>query len=142
MKRACPIVYRESAMGLEILAFSQPTAGKQLVTGLIGAKETLAASCVRSLRQASGLKGKAKRYIGKELMADVEATYGFYLMETDPILVEHWQVAVVSDEHEPNEFFWHRLDQPLGEDWQPIYHELVSYIHRHFASITDQSRHP
>jgi hypothetical protein len=91
-------------MGLEILVFTQATAGKQLVTGLIGAKETLAASCVRSLRQASGLKGKAKRYIGKELMAAVDATYGFYLMETDPILDECWQIAEGGDDGELHGF--------------------------------------
>jgi hypothetical protein len=139
MKRSCPIVYRESAMGLEILVFSQATAGKQLVTGLIGAKETLAASCVRSLRQASGLKGKAKRYIGKELMAVVDATYGFYLMETDPILDECWQIAEGGDDGEPKEFFWQRIDQPLGDEWQPVYHELFRYIQRHFNPLPNAS---
>ncbi|MFT5007438.1 MAG: hypothetical protein ACI868_000127 [Granulosicoccus sp.] len=139
MKRACPIVYRESAMGVEILVFTQATAGKQLVTGLIGAKETLAASCVRSLRQASGLKGKAKRYIGKELMAAVDATYGFYLMETDPIQEELWQIPDGIDDGDPKEFFWLRIDQPLGDEWQPIYHELFSYIQRHFNLLPDAS---
>jgi len=132
MKRSCPIVYRESATGLEILAFSQPTAGKQLVTGTIGAKETLAASCVRSLRQASGLQGKAKRYIGKELMVAAEATFGFYLMETESILVEQWQGPEGGTEGEPLDFFWQRLDQPLGDEWQPLYQELFGYIHQHF----------
>ncbi|WP_320821840.1 hypothetical protein [Reinekea sp.] len=134
MKRACPIVYRESAIGLEVLAFSQPTAGKQLVTGIIGAKETLAASCVRSLRQASGLQGKAKRYIGKELMATAEATFGFYLMDTESISAEQWQWPENATEGEPLDFFWQRLDQPLGDEWQPLYRELSAFIHQHFNS--------
>lgn len=55
VEKACPVVFRTSADGLEVLAFTHPMGDRQFVKGTIDQDETPAQAAARELREESGL---------------------------------------------------------------------------------------
>ncbi|WP_374834663.1 NUDIX domain-containing protein [Paenochrobactrum pullorum] len=54
IEKACPVVFRTSRHGLEVLAFIHPLAGKQFVKGTVEDAETARYAAEQELREESG----------------------------------------------------------------------------------------
>jgi 8-oxo-dGTP pyrophosphatase MutT (NUDIX family) len=56
-RKACPVIVRRTAGGVEILAFRHPKAGCQLVKGTIEPAESVRRAAERELQEESGIIG-------------------------------------------------------------------------------------
>ncbi|WP_222034522.1 NUDIX domain-containing protein [Rhizobium leguminosarum] len=55
LEKTCPVVTRRMNQGLEILAFTHPSAGNQFVKGTVEEGERPQDAAARELREESGL---------------------------------------------------------------------------------------
>lgn len=127
--KVCPVVFRVSDRGAEVLAFRHPSAGNQFVKGTIEHGELAALSAVRELREESGIcAGPALIDLGQFPVGENLLWHFFALQRND--LPDRWNHRTEDDFGHTFSFFWHPLDQDLDADWHPQFHEVLTIIRR------------
>lgn len=125
--KACPIVLRKTAGGLDALAFRHPMAGKQLVKGTINAGETAQHAAQRELFEESGLCATgALDCLGKAQIGTSEV-WAFYVAMSKG-LPDRWKHQTLDDHGHVFDFFWHPIGNALNTDWDPIFHEAQKVL--------------
>jgi len=82
-RKACPIVLRRAAGGIEILAF-RSNCWLPLVKGTIEAAETIQHAAERELLEESGIVGAAIDYLGAVQMAEPKQEWHFVVCQVEP----------------------------------------------------------
>jgi ADP-ribose pyrophosphatase YjhB (NUDIX family) len=130
-RKACPVVVRTTAGGVEILAFHHPTAGCQLVKGTVEAEESIHRAAERELLEESGIVGRATDDLGVVLMTEPAQEWHLVLCHVDcPAgqLPETWMHRTSDGGGLDFAFFWHPLDQEPDESWHPIFRRALAFI--------------
>ena len=128
VQKACPVVTRTTDRGLEVLAFLHPLAGRQFVKGTIEKGETPSDAAKRELFEESGLScPDPMEPLGKAPIGPDEATWHFYRWHSTGLL-DTWSHATKDDHGHMFTFFWHPIDVPLDESWQPTFHEAFCFL--------------
>lgn len=131
--KACPVVLREAADRLEILAFRHPSAGKQLVKGTIEFGESAEAAALRELQEESGIAGAITLgSLGKSDQIDPDQSWHFIVCET-PDLPAGWVHVTKDDGGLDFSFFWHPLDSPPDDVWHPNFVRALAFIRDRLA---------
>jgi 8-oxo-dGTP pyrophosphatase MutT (NUDIX family) len=127
-EKACPVVFRTREEGMDVLALSHPSAGKQFVKGTIESGELPRAAAERELYEESGLRIQSPTiFLGKhEIGADL-TPWHFFAYPTAH-LPDAWQHTTEDDYGHTFAFFWHPIGLPLDRDWHPIFHEAFAFF--------------
>ena len=128
MNKACPVVTRIRNGQTELLVFKHPLAGNQLVKGTVEADEKLGSACERELLEESGLQATCGKYLGCWDAQFEGQVWGFYQMEVIGDLSERWVHFTQDGGGLEFEFFWHRLDGELGEEFHPLFKSAFQYL--------------
>lgn len=136
IEKACPIILRQQDNHVEILAFTHPLAGKQLVKGTIEAGEEPSAAAQRELREESGLELQTHLHpIGAYPIGSNNHLWHFFAAHISG-LPQAWKYETLDDFGHTFSFFWHPLNEPLDQTWHLIFHEAVGFILPHLPRIT------
>lgn len=128
VEKACPIVFRTSQNGLEVLAFTHPLAGKQFVKGTIENGETARQAAERELREESGLIVHSSMiFLGTQEIGIEGVPWHFFAYHSLS-LPDAWLHATEDDFGHSFAFFWHSIHVPLDRDWHPIFHEAFKFF--------------
>jgi 8-oxo-dGTP pyrophosphatase MutT (NUDIX family) len=131
--KACPIVLRRQQSALSIMAFTHPTAGKQLVKGTIELNESPADAAVRELWEEAGVRGTVAQDLGIWDSGRRHQFWSFHLCSpTDP-LPDVWSHHCADGGGHLFEFFWQPLHVTPSEGWHPVHLAALDYA-RHALS--------
>lgn len=136
INKACPVLIRKRHGKTEILGFSHPLAGKQLVKGTIESGETLAQACVRELVEESGISAIPTEFLGQWNSGYQSQLWGFYLMSCVEDLPDYWQFSTGDDGGHIFSFFWHGLDENLDANWHPLFVGAINYLKKALSSLS------
>jgi 8-oxo-dGTP pyrophosphatase MutT (NUDIX family) len=128
-RKACPVVLRETAGQIEILAFRHPLAGSQLVKGTIEAAETILDAAERELLEESGILGAAIGYLGTAQMTEPDQEWHFVVCRVGQ-LAETWTDRTSDCGGLDFEFFWHPINQEPNETWHPLFKQALAFLRR------------
>jgi ADP-ribose pyrophosphatase YjhB (NUDIX family) len=138
-RKACPVIVRRTADGIEILAFRHPLAGCQLVKGTIEADEPVHCAAERELLEESGIAGRAVADLGVLQMSDPAQIWHFVLCEAagagtlPETLPESWTHHTSDGGGLDFAFFWHPLHQEPDDNWHPVFRQALAFIDRCFT---------
>ena len=117
MEKACPIVLRNERQ--EILLFTHPEAGVQLVKGTLKPGEKVEEGCVRELQEESGLQLSVASYLGASANSDAQEIWHYCLMENHSELPEKWEHFCQDNGGHLFRFFW----APISNAHEYVFHE-------------------
>lgn len=126
--KACPAVLRGSGDAREILVFTHPLAGVQLVKGTVEPGEASEAAARRELFEEAGLDGLpllGQLQSSRRIAPD--QNWHFFLFSGEG-LPERWTHHCADDGGHFFSFFWHRLADDPGEDWHEIFRRVLAHI--------------
>lgn len=132
--KACPVLIRshQTSLGVtvrEILAFTHPKAGKQLIKGTIEPGESPAIAAVRELCEESGIvNAKVVQSLGLWDAGVHGQRWAFFLCSPLTSLPNQWSHFTSDGGGHTFTFFWQPLDEPLTEAWHPVFVGAVNYI--------------
>ncbi len=122
------MVTRQRLGRRQILAFTHPLAGCQIVKGSIEPGESPADAALRELREESGiaLPGPPQPLCTLPVAAHGPPWHFFHCPLTG--LPDQWTHRAPDDGGHLFRFFWHPLERPLGPDWHATFHRAVEII--------------
>lgn len=126
LEKAVPVVLRQRG-GIDILAFRHPRAGLQIVKGTIEPGESAAEAAVRELAEEAGIVGARATGSFGSLVSPRGETWHFVRVATDE-LAESWTHHCDDDGGHDFAFFWHSLESGEGEEWDPLFRQLLGHI--------------
>ena len=126
VEKACPLVLRQRAGRYEILAFTHPTAGCQVVKGTIEPGETPEEAACRELREESGCVLDTMEPLGT-VRIDGGLWHVFATLSND--LPDTWTHQTEYDLGHAFAFFWYPLEAPLDDRWDALFHALFAQVH-------------
>ena len=126
--KSCPIVVREVAGMLLVLAFRHPLAGCQLVKGTIDDGEDAAAAAVRELKEESGVVAEVVSALGIWPSGHQEQIWSFHLCRPSVALPETWSHWCHDDCGHDFQFFWHPLMSEPSADWHPVHAGALAFV--------------
>jgi len=127
-EKVWPVVLRENAVALDVLAFRHPQAGKQFVKGTIEPGELPAVAAVRELREESGIAlGEPMKLLGAHMSTLTGDQWHFYSYQNSQ-LPQRWTHQTEDDCGHLFSFFWHPTSKKLDEEWHPIFHEAFRFF--------------
>jgi 8-oxo-dGTP pyrophosphatase MutT (NUDIX family) len=132
--KACPIVLRGKAPAVSILAFTHPTAGKQLVKGTIEANESPADAAIRELWEEAGVRGTVLRDLGIWDSRRRHQLWSFHLCQSSEPLPDFWSHHCADGGGHLFEFFWQPLQITPSEGWHPVHLGALDYARQALAS--------
>ncbi|MDQ1186091.1 NUDIX domain-containing protein [Agrobacterium larrymoorei] len=128
MEKVCPVVFRETSSGREVLGFIHPSAVKQFVKGTVEKGESLQDAAKRELEEESGLVvGSAMIFLGTSPIGPENVSWHFFAYRGKS-LPDSWDHATTDDHSHTFSFFWHPLEQPLSDDWHPVFHQALAFF--------------
>ncbi|MEQ6201925.1 hypothetical protein ABMC88_02615 [Sulfitobacter sp. HNIBRBA2951] len=127
---ACPIALHPDGAPARIPLFDHPTAGYQLVDGVLKPDEHPEAAAARALYNVSGLETRATLYIGDNADIQAQAQWHFTLCRIAPPIREKWQHFCKEDGGQLLRFHWHPLDAPLPDDTNEVCHAALAWIRK------------
>ena len=128
IEKTCPVVTRQHQGHCEILAFADPQAGHQFVKGTLEPSESAAAAARRELREEAGITEiKTTIVLGQSTTIHPGELWHFFWLET-AALPDHWHHSCGDDRGHLFKFFWRRMEQPLGDEFDPRYHKDLAHI--------------
>lgn len=134
MKKAVPVILRHPKQGLEILAFTHPLAGSQLVKGTIEQDERYDIAAIRELFEEAGLIAEPNpKFIGNFILKCNQQDWHFYLCETQAELPETWIHHCQDGGGLAFTFFWFPLNQKTNADWHETFQEALGFIRRYLS---------
>ncbi len=136
MNKACPVVLRKVNDEIEILVFSHPLAGNQLVKGTIERSELLEQACVRELEEESGLSARPLELLGEWESGFDSQVWGFYLMEYSEPLPDSWEYLTKDDGGHLFQFFWQPLHAELEGSWHSLFVGALSFIKQALSKVS------
>ena len=96
-QKVCPVVFRVSTGGVDILAFRHPSAGKQFVKGSINDGETSIEAAIRELKEESGITAGSDLFaIGQASIGEPSNDWLFFAAEGAG-LSERWEHQTEND---------------------------------------------
>ncbi|WMT86713.1 NUDIX domain-containing protein [Pelagibacterium sp. 26DY04] len=126
--KVCPAVLRWANGAREILVFTHPLAGVQVVKGTIEAGEDVEAAGRRELSEEAGVEGLP-------LLGTLAASYRIapgqlwhFLLLSGEGLPERWAHHCADDGGHDFAFFWHRLDYSPDDRWHEIFKHALAHI--------------
>ncbi|MBY5351331.1 NUDIX hydrolase [Rhizobium leguminosarum] len=128
LEKTCPVVTRRMNQGLEILAFTHPSAGNQFVKGTVEEGERPQDAAARELREESGLlTPSVMTALGSREIGPDHVVWHFFVWHSSG-LPDRWHHRAEDDHGHTFSFFWHPLRLPLDDDWHPIFHQAFEFI--------------
>ena len=128
INKACPVVLRKNNGDLEILAFTHPLAGNQIVKGSIELGETLQVACIRELQEEAGINASPIADLGEWDDAYNNTRWGFCLMQLQEPLPDSWEFYCTDDGGHLFKFFWQPLHCELDEHWHSVFTGAIQFI--------------
>jgi 8-oxo-dGTP pyrophosphatase MutT (NUDIX family) len=129
-RKACPVVLRRNQDRIEILAFRHPIAGWQLVKGSIELDEDAGQAALRELREESGVcDARIDSFLGTIEVNEPDQEWHLFGCSTG-VLPDAWTHHTEDDGGHDFEFFWHPLDQSLGDQWHPAFKQTINFVRR------------
>lgn len=126
--KACPVVVRVQNGRRELLCFSHPQAGNQLVKGTIEPGESLAAACARELFEEAGIHAEAARVLGTWVSGYQNQVWGFYRMHAGTDLPDTWAHFTTDGGGHIFRFFWQPLDELSADSWHSVFVGAFQFI--------------
>lgn len=128
IEKVCPVVLRTTAAGTSILVFRRPLAGTQLVKGTREAAETIEAGALRELAEESGIvAARVSMGLGSSATIVSGQLWHFVLVEPGP-LPEAWSFDTLDDLGHRFAFFWWRLADEPGSDWDRVFVQALNHV--------------
>jgi len=128
MNKACPVVVRMNLGRREVLAFTHPVAGKQFVKGTIENGEAPLDAARRELLEESGLEAPVRLlFMGTRTIGHTQQQWHFFEWFAEG-LPDMWFYLSEDDFGHTFSFFWHPLDDPLNDEWHPVFHEAFNFF--------------
>ncbi|QCI97873.1 NUDIX hydrolase [Agrobacterium larrymoorei] len=128
MEKVCPVVFRAASNGLEVLAFTHPSAGKQFVKGTVEDDEKLQDAAKRELFEESGVVADSSLVFMGTCPIGVERVAWHFFACSKTSLPNSWDHATTDDYGHTFSFFWHPIERPLNSDWHSIFHEAFNFF--------------
>ena len=135
INKACPIVLRQSAYGIEILAFEHPLAGYQIVKGTVEPGETPEQAAIRELAEESGLHASVERSLGSWVPGFENHHWALVLMNGPSAIPDEFQFFTQDDGGHWFRFFWQPLDAPLSKLWHPLFQSALAEIRTRLSAV-------
>ena len=128
--KACAVVLRSNAGGIEVLAFNHPQAGLQLVKGTIEPGETPELAAVRELHEEAGLVTiTTGRHLGVWNSGFQDQVWSFIECHPTSPLPEAWVHHALDDGGKLFRFFWHPLWAPANpKEWHGVFQDALRFI--------------
>jgi 8-oxo-dGTP pyrophosphatase MutT (NUDIX family) len=128
-EKVCPVVLRRRGESVEILAFRHPIAGFQLVKGTVEPGEGPIDAARRELAEESGITSLSSiEPKGIWESGHKEQFWHFYLCAVEQDLPESWSFFTSDGGGLNFDFFWFRIGDIPGEEWDPVFVRALSYI--------------
>ena len=130
--KVCPVVLRSRATGREILAFTHPRAGCQLVKGTIEPNESVEAAALRELSEEAGLtEARVVRQLGVWPSGHQGQVWAFVECKPAKPLPDSWSHHAGDDGGHEFKFFWYRLhDRTAATRWHPLFRHALKFIEK------------
>ncbi|NKB67379.1 MAG: NUDIX domain-containing protein [Candidatus Latescibacteria bacterium] len=130
-RKACPVILRLTPQGqTQILAFTHPSAGKQLVKGTIEPGEAPADATLRELAEESGItQAKISQDLGPFEVGPPHQLWYAFLCQTGD-LPDAWTFFTADGGGLEFGFFWHPLEEPADDGWRFIFGQALDRIRR------------
>lgn len=128
--KVCPVILRQQNGQTQILVFSHPQAGIQLVKGGLEQSETEEQGALRELYEESGLRAKALRVLGRFEVTQPHQIWHAVLCQLNQPAPETWTHKTQDDGGHDFEFHWHNLYIEADERWHTIFKQALHAIRR------------
>jgi len=128
--KVCPVVLRKSSQGLEILCFTHPAAGNQLVKGTLEPPESPEAGALRELAEESGIESAAVvRSLGYWASGYEGQVWAFFECQPQTEPPDAWVHMAPDDGGHAFEFFWHPVSRAPDETlWHPLFRGALAFL--------------
>ena len=137
--KAVPIILRQRSGRTEVLVFTHPHAGTQLVKGTIEPGESVVQACVRELAEESGLIGaECGRDLGTWELCPRGQVWHFREMVVPGELPETWSHFTQDGGGQVFTFRWHALNQPAPADCHQTFVSALRFLQ---DRLTEWSQH-
>ena len=136
--KVVPIVLRRPADRTEVLVFTHPEAGTQLVKGTVEAGELVSAAAVRELAEESGITGAAfVRDLGTWEQGPDDQVWHFCEMAVSSALPDAWRHRTDDDGGHVFAFRWHPIAEPAPSSCHPIFLQALAFLRERLAAEPD-----
>jgi len=141
--KAVPIVLRHRAGCAEVLVFTHPQAGTQIVKGTIEPGESVSQACLRELAEESGVSGTAYvRDLGTWEQCPRGQVWHFREVSVSGELPDAWSHFTQDGGGQVFTFRWHVLDQPAPTDCHPTFVRALRFLHDRLAELSQHASPP
>ncbi len=113
---------------MEILAFTHPSQGPQLVTGAIAQGESVEDCCERVLFEQSGVSTNPSILLGEWDTRYGEEVWGVYVMRYEGELPDQWEHRTTDGTKLTLNFFWQPLSPEVNKAYQAPFRNALLYI--------------
>ena len=137
--KAVPVVLRHASQEVEILVFTHPLAGVQIVKGTVETGESVNEAAVRELAEESGIKNsQCARDLGTWEECPIGQVWHFREMSVEQELPDVWSYFTQDGGGHLFAFAWHPLHGAPPSGCHPVFVEALHFISKRFAKATDE----
>lgn len=128
VEKVCPVLLRLRATGPDILVFSHPVAGVQLVKGTRLSDEPVTAGALRELAEESGITGALVIAGLGSSTGIVPGQLWHFVHVAAESLPDRWSFWTADDGGRDFAFFWWPLSEEPGRDWHESFVRALKHI--------------
>ena len=142
-QKAVPIVLRESVEGVQILVFTHPVAGVQLVKGSVEPGESASEAALRELEEESGItEAVAVQSLGSWESGYQEQTWHLQEVRPSSPLPSQWEHFTQDGGGHLFAFHWHALAAEPSQEWHPVYRAVLREVTSRLYAIRREPHPP
>ncbi|MCO7224227.1 NUDIX domain-containing protein [Pleionea sp. CnH1-48] len=135
MNKACPVILRKLDGETQVLAFTHPLAGNQLIKGTVELEESLEQACKRELKEESGIAAHPIMDLGTWNSNYQDQVWGFCLMKPNDHLPDSWSFFTEDDGGHLFQYFWQPLHGELDNNWHPLFVGAINFLRQVLAKV-------
>jgi len=140
--KAVPVVLRRRGPSMEVLVFTHPEAGTQIVKGTVEPGESVSQAACRELAEESGIAGSScARDLGTWEECPRGQVWHFREMEISRELPDSWSHFTTDGGGHWFQFWWHPLDLPAPATCHFVFVGALGFLRAQLASLSSTPEH-